>query len=306
MTTNLLESIAGQLTPNMIQHVSTVMGETAAHTQKAVDGAILTLLAGLLHLSSSGEGPARLVNLINHRNYGPLLNNMTGLLDDGNTAQTMIASGQDILSTLFTDKRSAVGALIADASGVTSASASSLLSLTAPVVVGVVARARTAEGLNADGLTTLLIARKDDISRLAPAGLAGVFGLSGIAELGASRADTATGNAPNEQLWAAWEQRGKDSGRPPWGWLLLGIAALSLVYWLWGRETEVTPRRVSTPPQMSTLALELLPPIPTVGLPDGTVLSLTTTGYGQENLLATNEAGDRRATNHHLGLVEKK
>jgi hypothetical protein len=163
-------------------------------------------------------------------------------------------------------------------------------------VVGVVARARTAEGLNADGLTTLLIARKDDISRLAPAGLAGVFGLSGIAELGASRADTATGNAPNEQLWAAWEQRGKDSGRPPWGWLLLGIAALSLVYWLWGRETEVTPRRVSTPPQMSTLALELLPPIPTVGLPDGTVLSLTTTGYGQENLLATNEAGDEPQT----------
>jgi hypothetical protein len=57
---------------------------------------------------------------------------------------------------------------------------------------------------------------------------------------------------------------------------------------------------------MSALALELLPTIPTVSLPDGTVLSRTTTGYGQENLLATNEAGDGRATNQHLGLVEKK
>jgi hypothetical protein len=41
MTTNLLESITEQLTPQMIQHVSTSMGETSAHTQKAVDGAIL-------------------------------------------------------------------------------------------------------------------------------------------------------------------------------------------------------------------------------------------------------------------------
>jgi hypothetical protein len=296
MTTNLLENIAEQLTPKMIQRVSTLMGETPAHTQKAVDGAILTLLAGLMHLSSSGDGPTRLVNLINHRNYGRLLNNLSGLLDEGNTAQTLIASGQDILSTLFTDKQSAVSALIADASGVTSASASSLLSLTAPVVVGVLGRVRSAQGLNAEALTKLLIARKDDISRQAPAGLASIFGLSSVAEFGTRLADTATGMAPNEKLWTAWEQRGKDSGRPPWGWLLVGIVALSAVYWMWGRETEVTPLRASSPPQMSALALELLPTIPTVSLPDGTVLSLTTTGYGQENLLATQRGG--RRTSH--------
>lgn len=306
MTTNLLESIAEQLTPKMIQRVSTLMGETPVHTQKVVDGAILTLLAGLMHLSSSGDGPTRLVNLINHRNYGRLLNNLSGLLDEGNTAQTLIASGQDILSTLFTDKRSAVSALIADASGVTSASASSLLSLTAPVVVGVVGRIRAAQGLNAVGLTTLLLAQKEGILRLAPPGLTGVLGLTAGTKLGAGFASTATEMAPNGKTLTAWEQRGKDSGRPPWGWLLIGIVALSAVYWMWGRETEVTPLRASTPPQMSALALESLPPIPTVSLPDGTVLSLTTTGYGQENLLATNETGDGRVTNHRLELVEKK
>ena len=227
MTTNLLESIQQQLTPPMIQHVGTSMGETPAHTQKAVDGAILTLLAGLMHLSSSGDGPAQLVNLINHRNYGRLLNNLSGLLNEGNTAQTLIASGQDILSTLFTDKLSAVSELIANISGVTRASASSLLSLTAPVVVGVLGRVRTAQGLNAAGLTTLLIARKDDISRQAPVGLAGVFGLSNVAEFGARLADTATRMASKEG-----ERARKESSVKKWLWLVLGAFAVGLLYFL--------------------------------------------------------------------------
>ena len=113
-----------------------------------------------------------------------------------------------------------------------------------------------------------------------------------------------TGMAPNEKTRATWEEGNKDSGRPPWGWLLVGIAALSAVYWLWGRES--VPLRASTPPQLSAITREVLSTIPTVSLPDGIILSLPTTGYGQENLLVTNEAGDGRATNHRLELGEKK
>lgn len=114
-----------------------------------------------------------------------------------------------------------------------------------------------------------------------------------------------TGMAPSEKTRATWEEGNKDSGRPPWGWLLVGIVALSVAYWLWGRES-VPPLRASTPPQISAITWEVRPTIPLVSLPDGTALSLTTTGYGQENLLATNEAGDGRATNDRPDLVEKK
>ena len=125
-------------------------------------------------------------------------------------------------------------------------------------------------------------------------------------DLDAGLSRSATEMTPNEKTRTTWEEGNKDSGRPPWGWLFVGIVALGVVYWLWGRETGVTPLRASTPPQISTSTLEVLPTIPTVSLPDGTVLSLTTTGYGQENLLAIHEAGDGRATNRRLELVEKK
>jgi hypothetical protein len=94
-------------------------------------------------------------------------------------------------------------------------------------------------------------------------------------KIGVGLASPATGIALGRKTRATWEEGNKDCGRPPWGLLLLSIAALSAVYWLWGQETRVTLLRASTPPQISALAREVLPPTPTISLPDGTVLSLT-------------------------------
>src|SRR5689334_19494746 len=183
MATSLLNDIKTQVTPDMVQHLSSLLGESPANTQKAVDQVLPTLLASVLHLSASEDGLTRLVNLINHRNYERLLNNLSGLFDTGNTAKILIASGRDILSTLFAGKLSAVSTLIANDSGVTNASASSLLSLTAPLVVGTLGRARAAQGLNAVGLTTLLLGQREGVMGLVPTGLASVFGLNNFADL---------------------------------------------------------------------------------------------------------------------------
>ena len=77
---------------------------------------------------------------------------------------------------------------------------------------------------------------EEDVLRPAPPGLTGVLGSTTELELGTGFASAATGISPHGKTLSAWEQRGKDSGRPPWGWLLLGIVVLGIVYWLWGRE----------------------------------------------------------------------
>jgi hypothetical protein len=143
-----------------------------------------------MHLSSSGAG-LQLLNLINQANYGSLLNNLSGLLEGGNTAQNLMTAGQGILSTLFVDKLSTVSELIATTSSVTATSASSLLRIAAPVVVGVLGRIRAMEGLNAIRLATLLMSQKEGIVKLAPEGLASVFGLNSMADLRSIRTGAA-------------------------------------------------------------------------------------------------------------------
>ncbi len=270
MATSLLSDIKTQLTPDMVQHLSSLLGESPVNTQKAVDEVLPTLLAGVMNFSSSGSGATQLVDLITHGDYGNVLNNLSGLLNEGNTAERMMSSGRNILSLVFAGKLPAVSELITTSSGIKNTSASSLLSLAAPVVLGVVARARTAQGLNAVGLTTLLLGQKEGIAELAPAGLASVLGTN----LGAERPGTTTWMAPNEKTWATWEKRGERSAWPPWWALLLGVVALSVVYLLWGQGTEATLLRTSASPQIAKLALGSPTTRSTVTLPDGAVLSL--------------------------------
>ena len=269
MTTSLLNDIKTQLTPDMVQYLSSLLGESPANTQKAVDQVLPTLLASVMHLSSSSEdGPTRLVNLISHRNYERLLNNLSGLFDKGNTAKILIASGRDILSTLFAGKLSAVSTLIANDNGVTNASASSLLSLTAPLVVGTLGRTRAAQGLNAVGLTTLLLGQREGITELAPTGLASVFGLNNFADLNVKPVGATSEMTPNLLLREVTDSKREKNMLPQWRWPVLGALAVGLLYFFVGRDTGVTQSLMVNWAPVDT------PAVTEVTLPGGAALSL--------------------------------
>lgn len=230
MSTDLLESITNQLVPETIQKVSAFLGETLDHTQAAVDGAIPTILAGLMHFSSSANGPVQLLALINRDNYGRLLNNLSGLCDEGNTTQNVMTTGQEILRVVFADKLESASERVAAASGVTNISASSLLSLTAPVVVGVLGRMRAVQGLNAARLNTLLMGQKGAIAKLAPVGLAGIFGLSDLMKLGPTLTEAKTTPTPDPVRRMVVNAPSDKNTLKQWRWPILGVVAIGLIY----------------------------------------------------------------------------
>jgi outer membrane protein OmpA-like peptidoglycan-associated protein len=268
MNTNLLENISNQLTPQMIQKVSSRLGETPAQTQKAVDEAIPTLLAGLMHFSSLTNGPTQLLTLLNQGNYGSLLNNLSGLCDEGDTTQRVMTVGREILQVMSADKLDAMSERIAAASGVTNASASSLLSLTAPVVLGVLERVRAAQGLNAARLITLLMSQKEVIAKLTPVGLAEMFGVSDLTNLGARPASAMTEATPAPVRRMTTYPVRNESTLKKWRWPVLGVAAVGLLYFLMGRDTGVTKSLMVNWKSMTTSA------VAPVTLPSGVILSL--------------------------------
>ena len=89
MATNLSETIMNYLTPEAMQKLSALVGENPTTTQRAVEGAVPILLAGLTNLSSSKDGATQLANLLSQGNYSTTLNTLPSLLSGGTATQTL-------------------------------------------------------------------------------------------------------------------------------------------------------------------------------------------------------------------------
>jgi hypothetical protein len=66
------------------------------------------------------------------------------------------------------------------------------------------------------------------------------FALNSESKRGEVPTDATAGESLSVKAWEEWQKRGEGSARPPWWLLLLGVIALSVVYWLWGRGPGVT------------------------------------------------------------------
>ena len=278
MATNLVDSVKGLLTPDIMQRVSALIGESPTNTQKAVDSAVPSLLAGLTnYVSSSPNGATQLLSFLNQGNYGSLLNNLPGLLGDSSATQSFMNSGKGILSMLFGGKLGSLTDLIANTGGIKTSSTSSLLSLLAPLILGVLGR----QGLNASSLISLLTGQKDTIARSAPAGLASVLGLRNLTDLGSNLSGAAT-EAYRTTTRTAHETVPERSSIGRWliPLILLGL----LVPWLAFRgcgetvqEPVVKQQPAPTPPVVkpATAAAPVTKPMAkSVTLPGGANLSL--------------------------------
>jgi OmpA-OmpF porin, OOP family len=239
MTNDILNTIKDLLTSETIMKAGSFVGESPATTQKAMDGIVPTLLAGLLNYSSTGSGANRLLSLVSEGNYGNLLNNLSSNLSGGSAMQDLLNSGREILSTLFGGKLNSVVDLISNFSGIKSSSASSLLSMAAPLILGVLAKEKTSQGLNASSLASLLLNQKNAITSLAPPGLAGILGLGSMADLGSGIGSTATRVATDTV------KGGSSLARWLLPLLLLCVLVAGLIYALKGRKIEVKEKLAS-------------------------------------------------------------
>lgn len=188
MATNLMDLIEGYLTPDTMQKLSGLVGENAETTEKGLGAAVPAVLAGLLGMGSGGSGASQLFDLVTGSNAGGLLGNLA--------SPQVLSSGQSLLGSIFGGKTNAVAETIATAVGLKPGTASSLLSLAAPLVLGVLGKEVSSKGLNAAALLSLLVSQKDLIARYAPAGLAKVLGLPSLAGAAGRAASEVSARVP--------------------------------------------------------------------------------------------------------------
>lgn len=190
MALNLVELAMNYLTPDVIGKIAGMIGESPASTQKAVGSAIPSLLGGLLNTATSSPGGASnlLSMLTEGKHDGGILDNLSGLLGGDAGSNALLKTGAGLVNSILGGNTGAVASSIAGASGIQTTSADSLLSLAAPLVMGLIGKQVTSQGLGVSGLLSLLLGQKDTIARLAPAGLGSALGTGNLANLGVTAA----------------------------------------------------------------------------------------------------------------------
>lgn len=194
MAINLLGLVKDQLSSAVIGNAAKMIGGSSAATGKALDGIMPTLLGGLMKKSSTQSGAGELFNMIKDGNHdGGILNNMNDLFSGGEATRRATTAGDGILSSLFGSGLGSVVGKIASIAGLQRSGASSLMSMAAPILMGIVGKQVKSQGLNASGLANLLGGQKDYVKAALPSGMGDALGLGSL--LGGAKA--AAGNVAN-------------------------------------------------------------------------------------------------------------
>ena len=259
MAVNLLDSVKGMLTPDVVSKAAESTGESPDKTREALHGAVPAVLAGFAKSTATPGGATRIFGAVTESG----------------------ATGSGLMGKVFGDRGGAVGDALAKSSGIKGSSASHLLALVSPLVAGVLGKQILANRLGPGGLSQLLAGQKRSIAedRSAPPGLAQALGVGSLSEIGGTTGTTETAaaraggtvrepphGATDVSSWAVAPSRAESRHRSPWG-ILLPVVVLLGAFAVWGISALVRgqgPRGGVTAPQPT---LPTLPKLPTPQLP---------------------------------------
>lgn len=172
MSDSLLDSLSQLVTPDLLSQAANMLGENHGGVTRGISAALPMLLSGVASRSSDSGFASTLFKLVTDKgNDLGALGNIAQLLTPGASNSGLGALGGQLLGSLFGNNTSAVSTALASYAGIKPQSANSLLSMAAPMVLGVLGKSVQGGGLNMNSLASLLGSQKGAIAAAMPAGL---------------------------------------------------------------------------------------------------------------------------------------
>ena len=280
---NLVQTVINAVSPDLITKLSGLLGESPGSVGKGVSAAAPTLLAAALQQSSTTTGANGLLAMIGQvTGGGDILDRLPALLSDDTARAGLLSQGKGLADGLLGANSAAATNSLASFAGLKGASASSIIALAAPLVMGAIGKAlgpsRTASGVQA-----LLSEQRSSILGALPPGLGSLFGVGGAQ---AARGATAAAGAA-----AATSSGGLMKILP---WLIAAAVVLALIFGMrsCGKEKAVPPAPVAPPVAEAPVVVAPVVPAPeTLSLPGGTTISVApgSIGYSVAKFLDSRE-----------------
>jgi outer membrane protein OmpA-like peptidoglycan-associated protein len=161
MSNNLLESLSALITPDVIGRAASALGDSEPAVSKGMGAVFPVLLGSIANRADDPGFASTLFNLVRDpANDGSLLGNIPGLLAPGAASSPMMALGGKLLSSLFGSNVGALGNSLANYAGVRPASANSMLTFAAPLVLSLLGKAVRSGNLNLSSLVSMLTGQR--------------------------------------------------------------------------------------------------------------------------------------------------
>jgi len=268
MASSILDSLMGMLGPQVIGPVASQLGESTETVQRGLQTGSAAMLAGLAAKVGQPGFLSQIFGLItNPANASGALSGITsnlGSLASGATNSPLGSLGGQFLSSIFGPNMSSVTDALGRSSGLPSGKMGSLLSMAAPLVLGVLGQHVRQNNLSVADLGNTLKAEAPSFQRFLPAGLGSLFGGATSAVAAAPAAAVAAGNR--------------------WLWPVVAAVVLVLgLLWFFSRAKEPAGNAVQTASNAASSAGSALGDFFKTKLPDGTELNIPQ--FGIENKL---------------------
>lgn len=234
MAINLLELLSKAASPEVVQSISKLVGESSVNVQSGFGTLLPVLLGGLASKVASPGGAGSLLTTLATANIDAALPTSLG---SGAGSGSLAGLGSSLLGGLFgADKAGALGAALSTVTGMRSANAANFISLVVPMAFGVLKKFVADKGLDAGGLVTTMAAQKDFLADKLDPRLTSALGLGSPAALLGSLGGLGAGAAnvvrPVGQAAAAATAVAGSAMQRMWPWIagaVVLIAALLLL-----------------------------------------------------------------------------
>jgi outer membrane protein OmpA-like peptidoglycan-associated protein len=253
MSFNLMDAAKGLFTSELLGKASSFLGESEGGISKAMTGIVPTVLSGLVSKTATNEGAGAVAHMVSEQSSSGILGNLGGFF--GNDGGGLLNKGAGLLSSLFGGKSDGITSLISNFAGVKSSTATSLLSMALPAVLGLIGK--QVGGGGASGIASLLSSQKDNIAAAMPAGLNLSSILGGAGSTVSNMASTAKAATTHYAAETA-EKTGGGAMRFLLPLLLLAAAAMGAWYFFGKSKSDntenTTPVVTETPKDTPAVA----------------------------------------------------
>jgi len=152
---DLIDLLQSQLSGNVIDQLSNQIGGEKEQTEVATSGIISMLTAALAKNAASPDGASALANALDSDHDGSILDNIGDLLG-GNLTNNRAANGAGILKHVLGGNQGNAIEAISKMSGLTGAKTGNLMTMLAPIVLGMLGKQKRQNNMDQSGLSDML------------------------------------------------------------------------------------------------------------------------------------------------------